>query len=120
MADSGVPVLIVEDERIVARDPQRASVGFRYDAFAIAASCGEAMARAAEKCPAVVLMDIRIKGELDGIATARRLRDRSLGFELVFTLAEQLEVDVQDRDRRRDPLAQLVRGEIQQLVRGEK
>ena len=29
-----------------------------------------------EKCPAVVLMDIRIKGELDGIATARILRER--------------------------------------------
>jgi PAS domain S-box-containing protein len=76
MADSGAPVLIVEDERIVARDLQRTLLGFGYDAFAIAASCEEALARAAEKCPAVVLMDIRIKGELDGIATARMLRDR--------------------------------------------
>lgn len=76
MADSGAPVLIVEDERIIARDLQRTLLGFGYDAFAIAASCEEALARAAEKCPAVVLMDIRIKGELDGIATARMLRDR--------------------------------------------
>jgi PAS domain S-box-containing protein len=76
MADSGAPVLIVEDERIVARDLQRTLQSFGYDAFAIAASCEEAMARAAEKTPAVVLMDIRIKGELDGIATARMLRDR--------------------------------------------
>jgi PAS domain S-box-containing protein len=76
MADSGAPVLIVEDERIVARDLQRTLLGFGYDAFAIAASCEEALACAEEKCPAVVLMDIRIKGDLDGIATARMLRDR--------------------------------------------
>ncbi|HKP64621.1 MAG TPA: histidine kinase dimerization/phosphoacceptor domain -containing protein [Polyangiales bacterium] len=76
MPDSAAPVLIVEDERIVARDLQRTLLGFGYDAFAIAASCEEAISRASEKCPAVVLMDIRIKGDLDGIATARILRER--------------------------------------------
>jgi PAS domain S-box-containing protein len=76
MLESAAPVLIVEDERIVARDLQRTLLGFGYDAFAIAASCEEALSRASEKCPAVVLMDIRIKGELDGIATARILRER--------------------------------------------
>src|SRR5262245_31851946 len=76
MPDSAAPVLIVEDERIVARDLQRTLLGFGYDAFAIAASCEEAISRASEKRPAVVLMDIRIKGELDGIATARILRER--------------------------------------------
>jgi two-component sensor histidine kinase len=70
------PVLIVEDERLVARDLQRTLLGFGYDAFAIAASAEEALARAHERCPAVVLMDIRIQGELDGIATAKLIRDR--------------------------------------------
>jgi two-component sensor histidine kinase/CheY-like chemotaxis protein len=69
-------VLIVEDERLVARDLQRTLQGFGYDAFAIAASAEEALARAQERCPAVVLMDIRIRGDLDGIETAKLIRAR--------------------------------------------
>lgn len=69
-------VLIVEDERLVARDLQRTLQGFGYDAFAIAASAEEALARAEERCPAVVLMDIRIQGPLDGIETAKIFRER--------------------------------------------
>ncbi len=85
MPDSAAPVLIVEDERIVARDLQRTLLGFGYDAFAIAASCEEALARAEEKTPAVVLMDIRIKGDVDGIATARMLRDRFASMVVYLT-----------------------------------
>jgi PAS domain S-box-containing protein len=69
-------VLIVEDERIVAKDLQQALSGMGYDAFAIASSAEEAIARATEQCPDVVLMDIRIKGDRDGIQTAEILQSR--------------------------------------------
>jgi two-component system cell cycle sensor histidine kinase/response regulator CckA len=69
-------ILIVEDERIVAKDLQQTLVGMGYDAFAIASSAEEAIAAASEKCPDIVLMDIRIKGTLDGIQTAGILRSR--------------------------------------------
>ncbi|WP_394836017.1 diguanylate cyclase [Pendulispora rubella] len=69
-------VLIVEDERIVAMDLQQILNSLGYDAYAVASSANEAFARASEKCPDVVLMDIRIKGQLDGIRTAAILREK--------------------------------------------
>src|SRR5213592_1163235 len=75
-ADRTRSVMVVEDERIVAKDLQQALAGMGYDAFAIAASAEEALARASERCPDVVLMDIRIKGGRDGVETAEILRQR--------------------------------------------
>ncbi|WP_394842336.1 diguanylate cyclase [Pendulispora brunnea] len=69
-------VLIVEDERIVAMDLQQMLTALGYDAYAIASSATEAFARASEKRPDVVLMDIRIKGQMDGIRTAAVLREK--------------------------------------------
>ncbi|WP_394825773.1 diguanylate cyclase domain-containing protein [Pendulispora albinea] len=69
-------VLIVEDERIVAMDLQQMLTALGYDAYAIASSANEAFARASEKRPDVILMDIRIKGQLDGIRTAAILREK--------------------------------------------
>jgi light-regulated signal transduction histidine kinase (bacteriophytochrome) len=69
-------VLIVEDESIVASDLQQTLRDLGYDAFAVAASAEEALACAAERRPDVVLMDVRIKGPLDGIETARLLQER--------------------------------------------
>ena len=76
LADRARSVLIVEDERIVAKDLQQTLAGMGYDPFAIASSAEEAVARASERCPDVVLMDIRIKGRRDGIETAEILRQR--------------------------------------------
>src|SRR5881396_3203085 len=76
LTDRARSVLIVEDERIVAKDLQQTLAGMGYDAFGIASSAEEAVARASERCPDVVLMDIRIKGRRDGIETAEILRQR--------------------------------------------
>lgn len=67
---SSPAVLIVEDEAIVALDLQTTLQDLGYDAFAIAASADEAIAAASARLPDVVLMDIRIKGEHDGVVTA--------------------------------------------------
>jgi CheY-like chemotaxis protein len=69
-------VLVVEDESIVAHDLQQTLTGLGYDAYATAASADEAMARAAERLPSVVLVDIRIKGRVDGIKAAQLLQER--------------------------------------------
>jgi len=69
-------ILVVEDESIVAHDLQQTLSELGYDAFAIAASAEEAMARAAERRPDLALVDIRIKGKLDGIKAAQLLQER--------------------------------------------
>ena len=79
-------ILIVEDERIVAKDLQETLQELGYDAFAIARSSEEALQVATERCPDLVLMDIRIKGPLDGIETATILRER-FGVPVVYLTA---------------------------------
>ena len=69
-------ILVVEDERVVARDIQRSLVDLGYRVPATAASAEQAIRLASERCPDLVLMDIRIKGERDGIEAATILRQR--------------------------------------------
>jgi two-component system cell cycle sensor histidine kinase/response regulator CckA len=79
-------VLIVEDERIIARDLQLTLRDLGYDAYAIASSTEEALARAAERVPDLVLMDIRLKGASDGIEAATLLK-ATYGSPVVYLTA---------------------------------
>jgi two-component system, cell cycle sensor histidine kinase and response regulator CckA len=69
-------ILIVEDERVVARDIQRTLIDLGYDVPATAATAEQALQLASEHCPSLVLMDVQIKGDRDGITTAELLRER--------------------------------------------
>jgi PAS domain S-box-containing protein len=69
-------ILIVEDELILAKDLQRTLRDLGYDAFGIASSAEDAVARAAETPPDIVLMDIRLTGRSDGIQAAAILQSK--------------------------------------------
>jgi len=69
-------VLVVEDETIIARDIQRKLKVLGYNAPIIASSGEEAVAMAEELIPDLVLMDIVLKGAMDGIEAARLIRER--------------------------------------------
>ncbi len=69
-------ILIVEDERVVARDLQRTLASLGHEVPATAASAEQALYLASEQRPDLVLMDVRIEGERDGIETAGLLRER--------------------------------------------
>jgi two-component system cell cycle sensor histidine kinase/response regulator CckA len=69
-------ILVVEDERVVARDIEESLMRMGYDVVGLAASSTECLAHAEERRPDLVLMDIRIEGAFDGIETARLLRSR--------------------------------------------
>ena len=69
-------ILIVEDERIVAMDVRGALADLGYEVVGIAASCADALAKAEALRPDLVLMDVRLDGATDGIATAALLRER--------------------------------------------
>ncbi len=68
-------ILVVEDEHIVARDIQAMLEELGY-AVSIAVSGEEAVTKAAEVHPDLVLMDIVLKGRMDGVDAAAQLRDR--------------------------------------------
>ena len=69
-------ILIVEDERITAEDLQDILTELGYTVSASVSSGPAAIAKAAEIRPDLALMDIRIKGEMDGAETAQVLRQR--------------------------------------------
>lgn len=68
-------VLIVEDEPIVALDLQQELEAFGIEVVALAQSADEALMAVEECQPDLALMDLHIIGSLDGIQTARLLRD---------------------------------------------
>jgi len=69
-------ILIVEDERITAEDLRDILTDLGYTVTAAVSSGEDAVAQAENGAPDLALMDIRIKGTLDGTATARILRER--------------------------------------------
>jgi CheY-like chemotaxis protein len=66
-------ILVVEDEAIVAIDLQCQLRKLGYDVPDPVASGDQALQTIEESRPDLVLMDINIEGELDGIATASRI-----------------------------------------------
>jgi PAS domain S-box-containing protein len=68
-------ILVVEDEQIVARDILARLERQGYAVTAVVASGEEAVASVAVVRPDLVLMDIMLQGEMDGIAAAEKIRE---------------------------------------------
>lgn len=71
-----IKILVVEDEIIVAED-----IGFRlkklgYIVTATVASGEEAIEKVTENQPDLVLMDIVLKGDMDGVTAAEKIRSK--------------------------------------------
>ncbi len=69
-------ILIVEDEGIVARDLSMTLEEMGYVVCGTVRSSTEALHQAAAQRPDLVLMDIRIKGDADGVEVAAELKRR--------------------------------------------
>ena len=69
-------ILVVEDEHIVAKDIQLRLQGLGYHIPAVASSGEEALQKAEETRPDLVLMDIRLKGTMNGVEAAEEVRRR--------------------------------------------
>ena len=69
-------LLIVEDEAIVAMDIESKLEDSGYSVIGVA-QCGEdAVQMAYEKSPDLILMDINLQGDMDGVAAAKHIRER--------------------------------------------
>jgi len=69
-------ILIVEDEGIEAGDIQNKLTSLGYAAADIALTGEEAIRKAGEARPDLVLMNIMLPGEIDGVAAAEQIRAR--------------------------------------------
>ncbi len=69
-------ILIVEDEAIIAADLASKLVFLGYEIAGIAIAGKEAVDMTCSLRPQVVLMDIQLKGQMDGIEAAKEIRRR--------------------------------------------
>jgi CheY-like chemotaxis protein len=79
-------LLIAEDEAITAMTIERIAIGRGHRVVDIVENGPEAVAAAWRLLPDLVLMDIRLAHDTDGIAVASELRD-SLGIPTIFITA---------------------------------
>jgi len=66
-------ILIVEDDVLVAEDMRHILQNSGYSVTSIATSGREALIKVKKDCPDLVLMDIVLKGKMDGIETAHKI-----------------------------------------------
>ena len=70
-------ILIVEDEAIIAMEIELSLIKLGYQVVAIVDTGEVAIARAKILKPDIILMDIRLKGDIDGINAASQIRSES-------------------------------------------
>ena len=66
-----IKIIVVENELIVAKNIENQLRKLCYDVIAVSDNGAEAVAKTAELTPDLVLMDINLAGEMDGVDAAR-------------------------------------------------
>ena len=83
---AGEKILLVEDESIVALDIQERLKGFGYEVIDVVSSAEEALKWLKYAAPDLVLMDIKLAGQMDGIFAADTMR-KEFDVPVVFLTA---------------------------------
>ncbi len=86
-APAGRPrILVVEDEAIIAADLRQQLLKLGYEPVGHAVSGEQAVQLARELKPDLVLMDIQLAGEMDGVAASRAIQE-TLALPVIFLTA---------------------------------
>lgn len=83
MADSAKKVLIVEDDMIISLVVENMIKKLGYKLVGKASSGDKAIELALSEKPDVVLMDIRLKGEMDGIEAVTKIKEH-IDIEVIY------------------------------------
>lgn len=81
-----ISVLVVEDEIIVSKDLEQSLIRLGYEVVGTASTGLKAIELANEKEPDIILMDIMLKGEMNGIETADII-GKSLNIPYIYLTA---------------------------------
>ena len=76
MSEAANRILVVEDQRLVAADIENTLKKLGYVVVGNVASAEDAISKSDQLRPELVLMDVRLRGEMDGIEAAEVIRDR--------------------------------------------
>ncbi len=100
-------IYIVEDERIIALDLQKRLERLDYSICGSATSGEEALSGIREQLPDLVLMDIVIQGDMDGIAVAMELK-KELHIPVIF-LSTYTDEKILERAKDANPLGYILK-----------
>ena len=78
-------ILIVDDEVIIAMEMKTHLESMGYQVVGIAATGISAIEMTLEKNPDIILMDIMLKGDMDGIETAEKICSYSQNTQIIYT-----------------------------------
>jgi two-component system, cell cycle sensor histidine kinase and response regulator CckA len=106
-ASAPLLALVVEDESLVAIDIEERLVQLGYEVAAVVDNGADALRYAQAMKFDLVLMDIHLRGESDGIQTAATLRE-TMDIPVVFLTAHSDETTL-DRAGRSEPLGYLLK-----------
>lgn len=101
-----VKILLVEDESIEAMDIKRILESFGYEVPHVARSGNEAIVKAFQILPDIILMDIVLKGEINGIGVASKIKD--LDIPVIYLTAHSEESTVQ-KAKHTEPYGYLIK-----------
>lgn len=104
---SKTKILVVEDERIVAKDIQNTLRNLGYEVPAIASTGEEAIKKSGEIKPDIVIMDIVLKGKVDGIEAASAIRSH-YKIPIIYLTAYEDE-ETLDRAKITEPLGYILK-----------
>ena len=79
-------ILIVEDEYLVATEMEAGLSEAGYEVAGIATTAGEALRLAEAERPALIVMDIRLAGNSDGVEAAKQIY-QTTGIRCIFATA---------------------------------
>lgn len=104
---SKIKILVVEDESIVAKDIQNTLIRLGYDVPATASNAVSAYQKLEEHKPDLVFLDIKLKGDIDGIQIAEKIKN-SYDIPVIF-LTSFVDKATLDRAKVTEPYGYIVK-----------
>lgn len=102
-----IKILITEDEQIVAKNIEKRLTADGYRVVASVATGEEAIEQAKILSPDIILMDIKLKGKIDGIETADIIR-RDFHLPVIF-LTSYADEETFQRAKNTEPFGYLIK-----------
>lgn len=100
-------ILIVEDETMIAKDIESKLKNLGYEFFPVVRSGEEAVEKAGELSPDLILMDIILDGKMDGIKAAGQIRAR-FNIPVVY-LTAYADDSILDRAKVTEPFGYMIK-----------
>lgn len=103
--ESAIKILVVEDEMIIGAKISMQLTGLGYEVTGIIPRGEDAIVNIAENKPDIVLLDINLKGKMDGIETAARIQEQPNNHTAIIYLTANADDTTFNRAKHTKPAA---------------